>query len=130
MNKTDLKEDAKYYFVPFLLGNNSASHKLSRKIYRKYKIICFIVDKKQTLLDFFDFSSRFINIKKTESSELLATQLIYLAEQNEYTLPILIPCSQEYDILLENYRERLESVFIITSKEKILKNSPLNIIPK
>ncbi|MBE6534295.1 MAG: hypothetical protein E7678_04925 [Ruminococcaceae bacterium] len=130
MNKTDLREDAKFYFVPFLLGNNSLSHKLSRKIYRKYKIVCFILDKKQTFADIFDFSSRFINIGKSENGELISSQLIYLANQNEYTLPLLIPCSQDYRSITENNREMLESVFVITNADDVLKTSPLNIIPQ
>ena len=129
MDKTELRKEARLYFIPFLLGNNEASHKLSKKIYQKYKIICYILDTKSKLTDIFDFSSKVLKVTETKSSLLTASELIYLAEQTPYTLPLLIPCDAEYEKLVNEQRELLESIFIISSKEALLNDSPLSVIP-
>ena len=128
MDKTALQEEAKLYFVPFLLGNNSASHKLSRKIYSRYKIVSYILDKKRTVSDIFSLSSRFIMLSEPKNTALTAIELVYLAEQSPYTLPILIPCSEEYERLISENREMLEASFVISSLQDTLDSSPLNII--
>lgn len=129
MDKIRLREEARLYFVPFLLGNNSASHKLAKKIYRKYKIVCFILDNKKRVTDILDFSSRSLILPYTKKDSLTVTQLIYFAEQTEYTLPLLIPCTEEYSKLVEKNREILESSFVLSNESLILTDSPLNVIP-
>ena len=37
INKTRIREEARSYFIPFLLGDNEVSHKLSRRIYKKIR---------------------------------------------------------------------------------------------
>ena len=130
MDKKDIQEEAKYYFLPFILGNNPTAHKLSRKIYRKHKIVCYVLDKKRTFADILDFSSRFLGISTSNDDSLTVSQLIYLAEQCPTTLPILIPCSDEYAELIDKNREVLEAVFVLSSKEEALTHSPLSIIPR
>ena len=129
MDKTKLREEAKLYFVPFLLGNNSESHKLAKKIYRKYKIVCYILDGKKKITDLLDLSSRTLILPQTKKDAITVTQLIYLAEQTAYTLPLLIPCTTEYSELVEKNREILESSFIVLSSDLILTDSPFNVIP-
>lgn len=130
MDKKALREDARSYFVPFILGNNAASHKLSRQIYKKYKIICFILDDKRTFSDIFDFSSKIIKLTEPKNTSLSAEELIYLANQSSYTLPILIVCSNKYESLIEKEKAKLEQFFIISEKQDALIKSPLNIIPQ
>lgn len=129
ISKTDILEEARAYFIPFLLGDNSASHRLSRSIYRKYKITSLILDVKMTPLDVFDTSSKFLRIADIQSPELFAYQLIDLAQLSEYTLPLLIPCNEKYASMLKAERELLESTFVITSPELLLTSSPLGVIP-
>ena len=129
INKTRIREEARSYFIPFLLGDNEVSHKLSRRIYKKYGIVCFIIDDRMTPADFWDFSSRFLRMPKVKSNELFALRLIDLAEQSEFTLPLLIPCSKEYSNAVELSREALEPIFVICDPEDALTSSPLNVIP-
>lgn len=129
INKTRIREEARSYFIPFLLGDNEVSHKLSRRIYKKYGIVCFIIDSKISPADFWDFSSRFLRFPKVGSNELFALRLINLAEQSPFTLPLLIPCSKEYSDTVELCREALEPTFIISAPEDALTLSPLNVIP-
>ena len=129
MDKKEMRKEARQYFIPFLLGNNAISHKLSKRIYKKYKIICYILDTKQTLADIFDFSSRTLKLTKASNTVLTATELVYLSEQTPYTLPILVPCSEEYKRLTDEHRELLEASFVLSSKEELLNGYPLNIIP-
>lgn len=130
MDKKELREDAKSYFVPFLLGNNAISHRLSRQIYKRYKINCFILDIKGTPADIFDFSSKTIKLTQTKSASLFAKELIYLANQSRYTLPLLIVCSDKYEMFIENERDWLEQFFVISTSKDALLKSPLNIIPQ
>ena len=129
MNKVRIREEARFYFVPFLLGDNQASHRLSKKIYKKYGIVSFILDKKRTAADIWDLSSRFLKLINTENQELITLQLIDLAEQSPYTLPLLIPCSEEHELLVKKDRELLETRFVISSENLLLTDSPLKIIP-
>ena len=130
MDKSSIRKEAKLYFLPFILGNNKNAHKLSKKIYRRYGIVCFILDKKRVLSDIFDFSSRFLPITDTKNDELTVKEIIYLANQEQYTLPILVPCSKEYRELVEKNRELLEAIFVLSNEDTVINTSPLNIIPR
>lgn len=129
MDKKEIREEAQVYFIPFLLGSNSKSHRLSRKIYRKYKIPCYVLDTRIRLADVIDVSSKFIRLTRTQSKEITVNELVYLSNQGEYTLPILIPCSVEYEELVNDMRELLEASFVISSAENVFRSSPLCIIP-
>ena len=129
MDKTEIRKEARLYFIPFLLGNNATSRKLSKKIYRKYRIACYILDANQTLASTFKISSKFVKLTNPKNFALTASELIYLAEQCQYTLPILIPCSKEYERLVNEQKDLLESSFVISSCNDALELSPLNIIP-
>jgi hypothetical protein len=131
MDKTEIQElrtEARAYFLPFLLGSNPTSHRLASKIYRKYKITCYILDTKRSAADIFSSSSKFLKITESKSSALTAEELIYLAKQCPYTLSILIPCSREYEVLIDGMKGALESSFVISSAEDALSSSPLNVI--
>lgn len=128
MKDEELREEARLYFIPFILGNTPSARKLSRRIYFKYRIICLILDTKGSLLQLLDPTNRFLKLSKAHSSSLTAMQLTALAEQSAYTLPLLIPCSEKYEKLVEENRELLEKSFVISSIDTALTDSPLNII--
>ena len=129
MGKAQIRDEAKLYFVPFFLGSNLTSHKLSNKIYRKYKIISYVVDTKKTAMDFLDFTNIFWSLQYTKDDSVVIPQLIYLSKQTPYTLPILIPCEKKYADLVERNKELLEQYFVISNAQDILTDSPLSIIP-
>lgn len=129
MKRKQIREEARLYFVPFLLGDTMTAHKLSFKIFKRYGIVSLILDTKKTVADLWDFSSRFKAISQSKSQEIAVMQLKDLAAQTQYTLPLLIPCSNEYTDLVKKHSSELESEFIILNADISLEDSPLAIIP-
>lgn len=125
MSDKTLRDEAKLYFVPYILGNNSAAHKLASRILRKFGIVSLICDDHRSALDLIDMSSRTVVLTHTDSSRLIAEQLISLAAQSSYTLPLIIPTDDRYAKAIESERELLERTFIITDADRIFKSSPL-----
>ena len=130
MDKSSIRKEAKLYFMPFILGDEKRAHNLSKKIYRKYGITCFILDSKMTLASIFDFSSRFLRLSDAQSDEIITKEIIHFAKQEPYTLPILIPCSEKYRGIVERNRTCLETTFVLSSEDTALISSPLNVIPQ
>lgn len=123
-------ESARSYFLPFILGNTKQAHGLSMRIFNKYGIVSLICDSRRHALDFLDFSSKSLRICRTDSPRLLCEQLIALAEQSSYTLPIVIPVGEEYARMIEREREMIEKRFIISSAEELFTRSPLASIKR
>ena len=126
----EIKDEAKLYFLPFLLGSNAEARRLARKIYRKHKIVCYILGTKRSAANIISRSSRFLKLTAPQNKELTAKELVYLARQSKYTLSILIPCSSYYEELVNCKREMLEASFVILSVSDALSDSPLSVIPK
>lgn len=125
MSSSREREEARLYFIPFILGSNRSSHSLAVKIFRKYGIFSCVLDKKRSFFDPFDPTSRYIRLFG-ESSELLCEQLIDLAGEEPYTLPLLIPTTAEYTQAIGEQRARLEGHFVICEPEKLFKSSPMS----
>ena len=123
-------ESARSYFLPFILGNEGRSHGLSQRIFNKYGIVSLICDSRRHALDFLDFSSRSIRLCPTDSPRLLCEQLIALAEQSPYTLPLIIPITEEYARMTDTVRDVLETRFIISSPDELFTLSPLASIKR
>jgi hypothetical protein len=56
--------------------------------------------------------------------------MIALAEQSPYTLPLIIPISEEYVRMTDDVRDVLETRFIISSPDELFVRSPLASINK
>ena len=123
-------ESARSYFLPFILGNEGRSHGLSQRIFNKCGIVSLICDSRRHALDFLDFSSRSIRLCPTDSPRLLCEQLIALAEQSPYMLPLIIPMSEEYARMTNAVRDALETRFIISSPDELFTLSPLASIKR
>ena len=130
MDRSSFRREARLYFMPFILGDERKAHNISKKIYRKYGIPCFILDSKMTISSIFDFSSRFLRLTDTQKDDIIIKEIIHFAKQEPYTLPILIPCSEKYRGLVERNRDVLESIFALSSEDTALNASPLNVIPQ
>ena len=116
--------------MPFILGNTKQSHKLSQRIFNKYGIVSLICDSRRHALDLLDFSSRSIRLCPTDSPRLLCEQLIALAEQSPYMLPLIIPVTEEYARMTDEVRNILETRFIISSPDELFTRSPLASIKR
>ena len=123
MNKRKLREEARLYFLPVLLGSNRHSHALAMSIFNRYGICSYILDRKRSFWDLFDLSARFSMIYGSEQ-ELLCDQLITLASSEAYTLPILIPTNSEYVRAVAEQRSRLETVFVFCEPDRVFSDSP------
>ncbi|MBP3315636.1 MAG: hypothetical protein J6M03_07410 [Clostridia bacterium] len=123
-------ESARSYFLPFILGNGGRSHGLSQRIFNKYGIVSLICDSRRHALDFLDFSSRSIRLCPTDSPRLLCEQLMALAEQSPYMLPLIIPITDEYARMTNAVRDVLETRFIISSPDELFTLSPLASIKR
>ena len=127
MDKKELREDAKTYFVPVILGSNKQSHTLSAKIFRKYGIRAVITDTRKSLWHLLDPFSSFLPLASS-SSILCLEQLTAFALSDAYTLPILIPCSDEFENFAEQMKSELEKIFVICSAKDVLSSSPMSVI--
>ena len=122
-NHTLLKE-ARLYFVPILLGSNKRSHRISRKIFRKYGIVSLILDEKASLRDAFSLSSKFVQIY-CKDGELLCSELCALVRSEPYCLPLLVATAPRFEAFLDEFAPSLEPRFIICKPDELFSLSPL-----
>jgi hypothetical protein len=127
MNKKELREDAKTYFVPIILGSNRKAHALSAKIARKYRISATVADTKRSFWRFLDPFSAFL-VLASDAHSIISEQISTYALGVDYTLPILIPCSDEYEAYVSAQRTELEKVFVICSAKNFFASSPLSVM--
>ena len=125
MDPKSIREDAKLYFLPVILGGGSSARRIASRIYRKYGSVSYILSDKSSPADVFSLTYRHISLPKGAHSELVAEVLISLCGQNPNTLPILIPTSAEYADLCEDMRDLLEAYFVFSDPVSILTDSPL-----
>lgn len=129
MNKAQIREEARFYFIPILLGCNPVSRRLSKKIFRKYGIVSYVLGEKRSLPDFFNISGKFLSLPPSEADEITISRLKDLVSDAQYTLPILIPCDDNYRRFTQRCRDSLEPIFVLSDEELALTDSPLKIIP-
>ena len=125
MSNKNIKENASTYFIPYLLGNNKCSFKISLKILAKYGISSLIVDQKHSALDVLNLSCGFIKLSEATDFKIIAQELIDIASRDRYVLPILVPCSKKYEELVDKARNELEPIFVITDVKRLFSDSPL-----
>ena len=124
MKDRTLLKEARLYFVPVLLGSNKLSHRISRKIFRKYGIVSLVLDEKPSLRDAFSLSSKFVQIY-CRGGELLCAELCALARAQTYCLPLLVATSPRFEALVNEFSLSLEPQFIICKPDELFFNSPL-----
>lgn len=125
MEQKSIKQQAKSYFLPLILGNSKNSRKLASKVFRQCGITSFLLDFKRSPINIFGFSYYFVELTATKNDRLLCEQLIDLARQNPSALPILVPASVDYQRAIEENRDLLERYFIISKPERLFIDSPL-----
>ena len=124
MKDRTLLKEARLYFIPVLLGSNKLSHRISRRIFRKYGMTSLILDEKRSWRDAFSLSSRFVPIY-CRDSELLCSELCILGESEPYSLPLLVATSPRFEALIDEFAHTLEPRFIICSPDELFCSSPL-----
>ncbi len=124
-SEKSLKNDARLYFCPFILGNGTSAHALSAKIFFKCGVSSLILSEHFSVYDVIDPSSMRIPLVASNEPDILCEELISLASRETHTLPLLFPCNEKYISLVEQRREKLEEYFIICEPNEVFLSSPL-----
>lgn len=125
MSDRQARENARAYFIPYILGNTARSHRIATKIFFKYGIVSLVCDEERSPLGALDPFSRYIRLTSTKEPSITAEQLISLCEQQPCTLPIIIPTTKKYEEAVEQERETLEHKFVIADATSLFSASPL-----
>ena len=119
--RDDQKWMLKGALLPVLLGDTPSAHLLSLKICARCGVRSLVCDERRSVLSIIDPTSRFFDlISVTEGAAVMAC-LSQIAESTDY-LPVLIP--------MEENRESLEPVLIITSKDNVGNSAPFAALMK
>lgn len=129
MSNRDVRESARQYFVPYILGNTALAHRLSARIFFRYGILPIVCDESYSLLGALDPTCRYITLSPSGEPSLIADQLIALCEQQPYTLPMIIPTNERYAEIVKAERERFEHKFVLADSKTLFSSSPLANIP-
>ena len=124
MKERTVRKDARSYFVPFLLGSNRLSRRISARIFRKYGIVSYIASPRRSLWDILCLTGRALTLS-SEQADIICQELISLGTMEPYTLPLLIITDKRYEALLEKHKTILEQHFVICSHESLFSSSPL-----
>lgn len=129
MSDRQARENAREYFVPYILGNTPTSHRIAARIFCKYGIVSLICDEKSSPLCALDPTCRYLHLSPSDEPRIIAEQLLSLCEQQQYVLPIIIPVVPKYHKAVEAERDTLEHKFVIADKDTLFSSSPLADIP-
>lgn len=129
MKDRQARESARRYFVPFILGNSTLSHRIALRIYLKYGIIPIICDQRRSFIGALSPIYRYLRLSQADEPCVIAQQLISLSEQQPYTLPIIIPVTEKYSDAVEAEKSTLEQSFVIADLPSLFSSSPLANIP-
>ena len=127
--RDDQKWMLKDALLPILLGDSLSAHLLSLKIYARCGVQSYVCDDKRGVLSFIDPTSKFFDLISAKEGSAVMAALSQIAANSDY-LPVIIPTSERFERLVEEYRETLESLFIITSKEKVWNSAPFAALMK
>ena len=125
MDPKSIREDARLYFLPVILGGGAASRRIASRIFLRYGSVSYILSDKRSLWSLLDLSCRHISLPRNAHPAFVAEVLISLCQQNPSTLPILVPTSAEYSALCENMHGLLEPYFVFSDTASVLTDSPL-----
>lgn len=113
------------HLLPILLGSSPCAHRLAWRIFLQCGMISYLCDSRRHLSDTLHPTCRFFPIRRTDMQDLTVYSLQHLAADSEL-LPILIPCTEEYERYLNEHTERLESRFLIRTPQELLETPPLS----
>ena len=121
--RDDQKWMLKGALLPVLLGESFSAHALSLKIFARCGVRSLVCDEKRSALSFADPTSSFFDLISASHGAAVMSALLHIAENTDY-LPILIPTNEHFARLVEENRESLEPLFIITDKENVWNCAP------
>ena len=127
--RDDQKWMLKGALLPVLLGDSLSAHALSIRIYARCGVESLVCDERRSVIGVLDPTCKFFDlISVTEGAALMAS-LSQIASNTDY-LPILIPMNERFSRFVTEYREALESLFIITTREDAFNSAPFAALMK
>ena len=127
--RDDQKWMLKGALLPVLLGDSLSAHLLSLKIYARCGVQSLVCDEKKSALSVIDPTSKFFDLISVNEGAAVMVALSQIAENTDY-LPVLIPTSERFEGFVEEHRETLEPLFIITSKDNVWNSAPFAALMK
>lgn len=127
--RDDQKWMLKGALLPVLLGDSLRTHLLSLGIYARCGVQSLVCDEKKSALSVIDPTSKFFDLISVSEGAAVMAALEHIAANTDY-LPVLIPMSERFLHIVEENRETLEALFIITSKENVWSSAPFAALMK
>lgn len=119
-----LRENARIYYLPFVLGRGSDALGVCARIFFRSGVVPFICDTRPSLAAALCPFCKSITLSSTDSPRLLAEQLTDIARQDPYTLPILVPIDKKYRGAVRSQHSTLERSFVISDADSLFASSP------
>lgn len=127
--RDDQKWMLKGALLPVLLGDSLSAHLLSLKIYARCGVQSLVCDEKKSALSVIDPTSKFFDLISLNEGAAVMAALSQIAANGDY-LPVIIPISERFEGFVEEHRETLEHLFIITSKDNVWNSAPFAALMK
>ena len=125
MRSIEEKECMRDFILPIFLGRTARSRALSSMLFKKLGVVSLMCDKKQSFFDGFSLCTRFCPIATGAHSRLVFEQLLALSEKYSNHVGVLVPCTEEFSSVIDEYRGELEARFIISMPTTLLESGPV-----
>ena len=112
------------YLLPVLCGNTRQARRLASRIARTLGTVSLICGE-PSLHDLFDPSYHTLLLPKKPSDRLTLEALIDLGEAYPDRLLVLVPCSEKADRFVKNFRDRLESHYVLRAPDDFFSLPPV-----
>ena len=112
--------------IPVLLGSSDEAFRLSWKIYFRSGIISYVCDERRSFSQMLNPFVHFFELGARSEPDILLESLAYFASERDY-LPIIVPCNEFYRDFTKQYRDSLETKFIISDSKRFFEEKPMSI---
>ncbi|MBQ8433053.1 MAG: hypothetical protein IJX28_09245 [Clostridia bacterium] len=122
--------------IPVLLGASMKTYETAQDLYRRHGSVSHVFCDRIPLPFRFSICMRVHRICHTRGQRLLLQALLDFAEQlgNADVILLLIPCTEEYDLLLSKYASQLESRYVLCdSATRVMSSTgaePKGVLPQ
>ena len=121
------KEMLRKTLIPVLLGGNRRSFAISSRLWFFHGLRSYICDSKRRFFAVMDPLVTAFELFSDTDDDMIFEALCYISDNTDY-LPILVPCSQKFELFVKRNAERLETRFIISSAEELFSTAPLSAL--
>ena len=113
--------------IPVVIGNGASAHRLALRLCLKYGVRSTLCGLERSIWDLFNPFSEFLRVPAGDGDLLAKALKDYSAAMEDYIL-ILLPADERGRLFLEEYRDSLESFYILASSyEQFEKLPPIRL---